>query len=267
MGARPSDWPGDGRGGRVTGLDLVGVAAVGVVAGAVNAIAGAGSLVTFPLLVALGQSPFSANVTNCIGVVPGNVTATVRFKEELVGVGGTMRYVVPWAVVGSLAGGIALLAVPGGSFAVVAPVLVGLGSLLTLAQPAIARRIRPHDGSGRYPLAFGLAVLATATYGGYFGTGIGVLFVAILGTFLRARVNRLTAMKTVLQGLSNGVAGLLFAVVAPVNWIVVVVLGLATGAGGPVGARIATRVPAGPLRMAIALFGLVSAVVLGLRAF
>lgn len=248
-------------------LGLLAVAVVGVVAGAVNAIAGAGSLVTFPLLVALGQSPLSANVTNCIGVVPGNVTATVRFKQELVGAGRILRYVVPWAAVGSVLGAIALLAVPGNGFAKVAPVLVGVGSLLTLAQPVIARWIHSRDGQDHYPLAFGFAVFLTAIYGGYFGTGIGVLFVAILGSFLKERVSRLTALKTVLQGLANGAAGLLFAFVAPVDWLVVIVLGLATGAGGRVGARLATQVPAAPLRVLIALFGLSSAVVLGLRAF
>ena len=251
----------------VTWLDLLAVAAVGIVAGVVNAIAGAGSLVTFPLLVALGLTPLAANVTNSLGVVPGSVTATVRFREELAGASTAIRYVVPYAVLGSLVGGIVLLSVPGSGFAKVAPVLVGLGSLLTLAQPVIARRIRSVGAAHEFPAAFGLCLVATAAYGGYFGTGIGVLFMAILGTFLTASVTRLTALKTVLQGLSNGVAGLLFAFTAPVNWPAAVVLGFGTALGGPIGARIATRVPAMPLRVAIVLFGLASAVVLGLRAF
>lgn len=252
----------------MTVFDLLAVFGVGLFAGMVNTIAGAGSLVTFPVLVALGLPPLTANVTNSLGVVPGSVTGAMRFGEQLKGAGARLKVVVPLAAVGSLAGGVLLVALPGRGFALVAPALVGVASLLMLLQPMISRHVEldPHASSA-HPRLFGSCIVATAVYGGYFGTGIGVLFFAVLGTFVADTPARLNAVKTVLQGVANGVAGILFAFVAPVNWVVAAVLGVATACGAPVGARLSVRMRPGPLRVVIGCFGIAAAIVLGLRAF
>jgi uncharacterized protein len=249
----------------LTPLDGVAVAAVGVAAGAVNAIAGAGSLLTFPVLVALGQSPLSANVTNCIGVVPGNVAGTYGFRSQLGGQRSRLaRFALP-AVAGSAVGGGLLLALPSHSFAIVAPVLVGAASVLMLAQPFIAQRV-DRARARRNALGLAAAIFAISVYGGYFGSGIGVLFLAVLGIFVVDRLPRLNAAKTVLQALANGVAGILFAFLGPVSWWAALVLAVSTAAGGPLGARLSLRLPAAVLRPVIGILGLVAAGYLAYRA-
>lgn len=112
-----------------------------------------------------------------------------------------------------------------------------------------------------------MCVFLAAVYGGYFGTGIGVLFFAILGTFLADSVLRLNALKSVLQWVANGAAGILFAGVAPVDWVVVLVLGLATAFGAPMGVKLAVHISPTLPPSLIGVFGLASAIILGLRAF
>ncbi len=249
----------------ITPLDDVAVAGAGLVAGAVNAVAGAGSLLTFPVLVAVGLSPLSANVTNCIGVVPGNLAATYGFRAQLAGQRRRLLgYVAPGAV-GSIIGGALLLALPSHSFALVAPALVALASILTLAQPALARRL---DRAQARRNAMGLAggILLVSVYGGYFGSGIGVLFLAVLGIFVVDTLPRLNGAKTVLQALANGVAGILFAFLGPVRWWLVLILAVSSAAGGPLGARLSLLIPARVLRPVIGVIGLGAAVYLGFRA-
>ena len=249
----------------VTALDDVAVAAAGLFAGAVNAIAGAGSLLTFPVLVGVGLSPLAANVTNSIGVVPGNLSGTWGFRKELEGQGARLlRFALP-GVAGSLVGGVLLLVLPSHSFALVAPVLVGLASVLTLAQPVISRKVS-QTPSRRNTTALTVGIFAVSVYGGYFGSGIGVLFIAVLGIFVADRLARLNAAKTVLQALANGVAGVLFAFLAPVHWWLVLILSVSSAAGGPVGARMSSRIPAPALRLTIGVLGLASAVALAFRA-
>lgn len=250
----------------MTPLALGLVAVVGLVVGALNAVAGAGALLTFPLMVALGLSPLSANVTNCVGVVPGSVSATVGFRHELAGQGRTLRTVVPPAALGSVVGAVLLFLLPSKVFDLAAPVLLGVGALLVLTQPLLAKRLRaisPH----RNTAVLVVAVFATGVYGGYFGAGIGVIFVALLGLFVTDGLHRSNAVKTVLQAVTNGVAGLLFCFTAPVNWPAAVVLGVTTALGGPIGARLARHLPATALRSTIGVLGLVSATTLVLRAF
>lgn len=249
----------------VTPLDDVAVAAAGLVAGAVNAIAGAGSLLTFPVLVAVGLTPLSANVTNSIGVVPGNLAGTYGFRHQLSGQRRRLLGFVGPGAVGSVVGAVLLLALPSHSFALVAPALVAVASVLTLAQPALARRV-DRARARRNAVGLGAGIFAVSIYGGYFGSGIGVLFIAVLGIFLVDTMPRLNASKTVLQAMANGVAGILFAFLGPVRWWLVLILAVSSAAGGPLGARLSLRLPADRLRGIIGVLGLASAVYLGFRA-
>lgn len=238
----------------MTPLDYLGIAGTGVFAGAVNTIAGAGSLLTFPVLVAAGLPPLAANVTNDIGVVPGNVAGVAALRTGLAGQRRLLRVVVPITAAGSLAGAVLLILAPARAFEAAAPALLLAASVLTAVQPRLARIARRAGRERNGWLR--AAVCAIAVYGGYFGTGIGVLFIAVLGLFLAEDLSRLNAVKTLLQLLSNGVAGVLFVFVAPVRWPVALILALGTTAGGPAGAWLARFISASRLRQVICVTGM-----------
>jgi uncharacterized membrane protein YfcA len=238
-------------------VELLVVAVMGLAAGVINGIAGAGALLTFPVLVSLGLTPLQANVSNSIGVVPGNVAASVGFRRELRTQGPVLRQVVLPAAVGSLLGGVLLFVVPERVFTFVVPWLLGLGAVLTLLQPVVSKKLRSmsvHSGP------FATTTFITAVYGGYFGTGVGVIFFALLGLFAPGTVHERNAVKTVLQALANGVAGILFCFIAPVNWPVTIVFGLSTAVAGPLGAHLSRKIPPAPLRYTIGMLGLAAAV-------
>lgn len=253
----------------LTVLQLVLLAVIGVAVGAINAIAGAGSLITFPALIAFGLHPLAANVTNCVGVTAGNISATVAFRRELRGQWPAVRRMLPATALGSLAGGIILLTLPSKSFDFVAPLLVAIGSLLTLLQPWLAKRIkarRGHSGGHGGGAGFQLFIFLIALYGGYFGSGIGLLFFAVLSMWFTDRTaHQIDGLKSVLQALSNGCAGLLFCFVAPVSWPAAIVLTLSGWIGGPIGVMLTRRIPAKPLRIGIGVTGLVAAVLIAVR--
>jgi uncharacterized membrane protein YfcA len=238
-------------------VELVVVAATGLAAGMINAIAGAGALLTFPVLISLGLTPLQANVSNSIAVVPGNISSSFGFRQELRAQKPLLHRVVLPAALGSLAGGALLFVLPERIFTIIVPGLLGLSAVLVLLQPVVTRRLRPasvHNG----PLV--VTTFLAAVYGGYFGTGVGVIFFALLGLFASGTVHERNAVKIVLQGLANGVAGILFCFIAPVNWPVTLVFGLSTAVGGPIGAHLSRKIPAAPLRYAIGTLGLAAAV-------
>jgi uncharacterized membrane protein YfcA len=247
----------------MTPFDLAAVAAAGVAAGAVNTIAGAGSLLTFPVLIAVGLPPLSANVTNDIGVVPGNASGAVGFRQELVGQAPRLARLLPLAAAGSLVGAVLLLAFSAETFERVVPVLLLLASVVTAAQPALARWVQRSSHQGHGPLR--LVILAISVYGGYFGTGIGVLFFAGLGVFVDDTARRLNATKQVLALVCNGVAGILFAFVAPVYWTAAAALAVGSAIGGPIGARLSRRISAPALRAVVCAVGAAAAVYLAIK--
>ena len=237
----------------------------GWVAGVVNTIAGAGSLLTFPALLAAGLSPLTANVSNCIGLVPGSATGAYGMRGVLRGQRHVLVPLCAWIAVGSLLGSVLLLQLPSGAFDKVIPVLVTLAGLLVLAQPLIVKRSRREEGEDSRWTGAGVGTIGV--YSGYFGAAQGVLLIGALGT-LRPRPLVLTnATKNVLAVVGNGVAGIIYAVVAPVDWVAVLALAVGSTAGGPVGAVLAKRIPAGPLRVAIAVIALTVAVKLAVDAY
>ncbi|QUQ68486.1 sulfite exporter TauE/SafE family protein [Kutzneria sp. CA-103260] len=250
----------------MTPLALGLVAATGLVVGMLNAVAGAGAILTFPLMVGLGLSPLAANVTNCVGVVPGSIAATIRLRGDLRGQGRTLRKVVPPAAIGSVLGVILLFTLPSKVFDYAAPGLLALGAVLVLTQPLLAKKLRavaPH----RNKPALTASMLANGAYGGYFGAGVGIIFAALLGLLVTDDAHRMNALKNVLQTVANGVAGLIFCFTAPVNWPAAIVLAATTAIGGPLGARLARHLPATALRSVIGVLGLITASTLMLRAF
>lgn len=232
-------------------------------AGTVNTIVGAGSLITFPTLLALGYPPVVANVSNTIGLVPGGVSGAVGYRRELAGQRPRLAALGAASSAGGLTGGILLLVLPGSVFRGVVPVLILVACALVLAQPALARRLAARPHGARPPHRSRLlpaAVFGTGIYGGYFGAAQGVILIAILGIFVDDSLQRLNAAKNVLAVIVNGVAALLFVFVADVAWSAAGVLAAGAVAGGQLGATVGRRIPPRVLRATIVVVGTVVAV-------
>jgi uncharacterized protein len=245
-------------------LDGLAVIAAGATAGAVNAAAGGGSLITFPTLVALGVSPLSANVTNTVGLLPGTVGGLLGYADALSEQRQrAARLAIP-SLVGAAAGTVLLLLTPGNTFEAIVPALVALSSLLLLFQPLIAAR-RSHTRQNRTTLAVGLTL--SGMYAAYFGSAVGILVTALLTLFVPDEVHRLNALKILLVGLMNLLPAVAYVFLAPVHAEYAAELMVSSLAGGRAGAFLARRMPSDVLRVAIACTGLVLAVVFAMRAF
>ena len=229
---------------------------VGLVGGAVNTIVGAASLLTFPVLLALGYPAVVANVSNSIGLgIPGSLSGAYGYRRELAGQRRRVLVLLPAALAGGAAGAALLLAVPG-AFRAVVPWLILAAVVLVLVQPRLARWrasrgvIAEHPG----PTLHG-GLFATAVYGGYFGAAQGVIMLALFGATLDDDLQRLNAAKNLISAFVNAVAGVVFIIWADVNWWIVLLLGISSVVGGQIGAVLARRIPANALRAAIVIVG------------
>lgn len=246
----------------VNPVEALAILGAGLAAGTINTIVGSGSLITFPTLLAFGYSPVVANVSNTVGLVPGSVSGAVGYRRELAGQGGRAVRLGLVAVAGGLCGSVLLLVLPSSAFERIVPLLLLLACALVVVQPRLSRALAARTGGEGHdrlgPLA--LTVFATAIYGGYFGAGQGVLLISLLAIFLTDTLQRLNALKNVLAALVNGVAAIVFILVAPVAWGPAILL--ATGAiiGGQVGANIGRRLPPLVLRVIIVVVGVAVAV-------
>lgn len=252
----------------LTALALVGV---GVAAGLCATVAGLASLVSYPALLAFGLSPVAANVTNTVALVATGIGAVTGSRPELAGQGRRLVRFGAAAAVGGAVGAAVLLVTPAGAFEAVVPFLVAGACVLVLVQPSLAaRRARrdhavPARDAHRHPRhprrpedrpgALG-AVAAVASYGGYFGAASGIATLAVLGTVVGESLPRVNALKNALSIAANATAAIAFAFAGPVDWSVVAPLALGFFAGGRLGPRLVRRLPAGPLRVAIAIAGL-----------
>lgn len=246
-------------------VDLVIAAGVALVAGVVNSIAGGGSLILFPTLVALGLPTVAANVTNSVAQWPGYLGGVAGFRREYAGQRGRLVRFGLVALAGGTAGSVLLLTTPSDAFDVVVPVLVLLASGLLAVQPLVTRRLRDgEDGAGRDPAWVHVALFAATVYGGYFGGALGVILVGVLGLALH-RLQLANALKSALSAVTATVTLVVFGFFGDVHWDVVAVAAPASLAGGFLGARIATRIPSGPLRVVIVVFGVAVAAYLFLR--
>ncbi len=235
----------------------------GLAAGSINAIAGGGSLISFPILVGLGLPGVAANVTNALSVAPGYITSALSSRPELAGQGARIRRIIPTVVAGALGGTALLLLTPREAFDYVVPFLV-LGATVLMAFQNKLRGLtagRPSTG------LLHVAVFAGGLYGGYFNAAMGVLLIAGLSLVLDEDLKRIGALKNVLSAAIGVTTVLIYSVFGPVNWAVVAVLVPATVAGGYVGARLARRLPTTALRRLIITFGAVVGLVLLVQAF
>ncbi len=233
--------------------------AAGVWAGVVNTVVGSGTLITFPVLLAVGYPPLTANVSNSLGLVPGSLSGAYGYRRELRGQRRRLVRFVPASIAGSGLGAALLFVLPASAFEAIVPAFVALGVVLVALQPRINRRLAARrlpdadpDG-GRVALWLNGAV---AVYGGYFGAAQGIMLMAILGVALDDDLQRVNALKNVLAGLVNLTAAIVFLFVAHLAWEAVALLAVGSTLGAQLGAHVGRRLSSTALRAAIVLVGL-----------
>src|ERR1700676_3900594 len=237
--------------------ELLAIAAAGLAAGAINTLVGSGTLITFPVLLGFGYAPVTANVSNTIGLVPGSVSGAVGYRRELAGQGRRAVRLGAMSLLGGVTGAVLLLVLPAAAFKAVVPVFIALAVALTLLQPRLNRWLvrRKIDLGHRRSILTPLAVYVTGVYGGYFGAAQGILLLGILGVALTQDLQRTNALKNVLAGTVNGVAGAYFIVAAHVEWGPAAIIAGASIVGAQLGARYGRRLPPPALRAIIVVVG------------
>jgi len=247
-------------------IEVVGLAAAGFVAGAINAVAGGGSLVSFPALLAAGYDSKAANVTNTVAVWPGTLSGSVAYRSEL---GRQPRRIIALlipAIAGALAGSALLLATSSETFDSIVPLLILTGVAIMLFQEPLGAFLSRRDvasrGGDHVPVLLHLGVFVTAIYGGYFGAGFGIITLALLAILLPDDLHHSNALKGILGLIVNGVAVVYFAAFGPVQWDAAAVMAAGSILGGYLGVGLIRKVSPVWLRRAVVLYGTIAAIVL-----
>jgi uncharacterized membrane protein YfcA len=250
---------------------MVAVLLAGVAAGTINTVVGSGTLITFPTLLAIGVPPVTANVSNTLGLVPGSLSGAIGYRRELAGQRARLVRLGVASLAGGITGAVLLLVLPADAFSAIVPVLIGLGCLLVVLQPAISRRVaaraesrgvdRPQHGAAWV----WLLVYVAGVYGGYFGAAQGVLLMAILGVGLTETMQRNNATKNVLALLVNLIAAVVFVVLAftpdsfvghvDIDYRAAGLIAIGSVIGGQIGATVGRRLPSWALRAFIVVVG------------
>ncbi|MFN8612498.1 MAG: sulfite exporter TauE/SafE family protein [Vulcanimicrobiota bacterium] len=238
-------------------------ATAGLVSGFINAVAGGGSLVLFPALLACGLPSLEANVTNSMANWPGYLGGVFGFRQDLRDQGGRWRSLSLVTLLGSSLGCALLLRLPASAFDLIVPVLVCFSSLMLALQPRLKQWAGHGDGERWALLVPG--VFAAAVYGGYFGGALGVILLGTLALGLSDSLRRLNALKAALSLVNGTVSVVAFALFGPVYWPAALVGAPASLLGGYLGARLASRINDRLLRRAIVIYGLAVSVCLFLR--
>ncbi|SEO74961.1 sulfite exporter TauE/SafE family protein [Actinacidiphila rubida] len=251
--------------------EAVAVLAAGVGAGTINTIVGSGTLITFPVLLAVGLPPVTANVSNALGLVPGSVAGAIGYRKELTGQRDRLLRLGTVCLIGGAGGAMLLVTLPSKAFDAIVPVLIGLALVLVVLQPRLARFVQARrDAAGSSAPTDGgpvllLGMLVASAYGGYFGAAQGVLYLSLMGLLLDEPLQRVNGLKNVLAAIVNGIAAVFFVIVAHMDWAAVGLIAAGATLGGMVGARIGRRLPPTALRGLIVVVGLAAIVQLALK--
>ncbi len=236
--------------------EIVGIALAGLAAGTINTVVGSGTLITFPVLLAFGYAPVTANVSNTIGLVPGSASGAIGYRRELAGQRARVLRYGTMSVAGGITGAVLLLVLPASAFEAIVPVFIALALALVILQPRLVGLLERHEiDLERGVVLVPLAVYLTGVYGGYFGAAQGIMLLAILGAALAQDLHRTNALKNVLAGLVNGVAGVYFAFAAHVDWGPAAIIAGASIVGAQLGARYGRRLQPNALRAVIVVVG------------
>ncbi len=248
-------------------LDLLALLAAGGAAGLINTVVGSGTLVTFPTLLALGVPPVLANVSNSVGLTPGSLSGALATRPELAGQRSRVVRLGVASLVGGNLGAVLLLRLPSAAFDAIVPVLIGVGCVLVIVQPALSRRVaarRERLGIGVGPphgsVLLWVAVLLTGVYGGYFGAAQGVLLIAVMGIGLAETLPRINAVKNVLALLVNGIASVIFVFISDVDWWAAGAIAVGAVVGAQVGGRVGRKLPPVVYRVLIVAVGVAAIV-------
>lgn len=243
---------------------LLSAAAFG--AGAVNAVAGGGSLISFPALIAAGYPAKTANVTNTVALWPGYLGGTLGYRRELRGQRHRVKVLLLPTVVGALAGSAILLLTPSSTFEALVPFLILFASGLLAAQEPLAgvieRRQWGSRGDDHVPAGVVLSVGGMAVYGAYFGAGLGIMLLAMLAILMPDDLQRNNALKGLLSFGINAVAVVYFAFFGPVEWLACLVMAATALAGGYFGVGLARKLGRRWLKWGVVTYGVVVGVVL-----
>lgn len=233
--------------------------AAGAGAGTINVIVGSGTLITFPVLLAFGLPPVTANVSNTLGLVPGSISGAIGYRRELADQRGRLVRLGIAATLGGLLGAFLLTRLPSKAFDTIVPVLILLALILVVIQPRVAKAVAARGGAVVHPHgspALVAGIFLTGIYGGYFGAAQGVLMLALMGMLLRDDLQRMNAVKNVLALLVNGVAAVFFVFTATIDWAAALLIAVGSALGGLLGAKIGRRLPPAALRAVIVVVGL-----------
>jgi uncharacterized membrane protein YfcA len=248
----------------MTSWDLLIAALAAVGAGAVNALAGGGTLISFPVLVAVGVPPVAANITNAIALCPGYFGATIAQLPNLKGQRDKLLLLVPIAVLGGLAGGMILLRTGERTFTALVPWMILVASLLLAVQEPVKKFVskRLSNSSHKHHTAMfsALPIAAAAIYGGFFSAGMSVLLLAVLGLTLDDSLTRLNALKQVLAFSVNIAAAVFFLFSDQVVWIAAAVMAVGALIGGALGGKLAGKLPPAVLRWVVVVAGIAIAI-------
>jgi uncharacterized protein len=242
--------------------EIVAIAFAGLAAGTINTVVGSGTLITFPVLLAFGYAPVTANVSNTIGLVPGSISGAVGYRSELAGQRSRAIRLGTMSVLGGITGAVLLLVLPASAFKAIVPVFIALALVLVVLQPRMKQWLadREIDAIHERGLVVAFAIYLTGVYGGYFGAAQGILLLGILGVTLAQDLHRTNALKNVLAGLTNGVAGVYFIFAAHVDWAPAAIIAVTSILGAQLGARYGRRLPPAALRTLIVVVGLTAIV-------
>jgi uncharacterized membrane protein YfcA len=235
---------------------LVFVAGIG--AGTINSIVGSGTLITFPVLLSIGLSPVTANVSNTLGLVPGSLVGAYGYRAELVGQRERALKLASASITGAIIGAILLLILPPSAFKAIVPVLVGLAIVLVIVGPRLSKKLAnsPRRATTAVTPMLWLATMGTGIYGGYFGAAQGVLLVGILGVLTAETLQRINALKNVLAGLVNLVAAIVFMFTAHIDYAAAGLIAGGAFIGGFVGSTVGRRMSPVLLRAIIVVVGI-----------
>jgi uncharacterized membrane protein YfcA len=241
--------------------EALAILAAGVAAGGINAIAGSGTLFTFPVLLALGYPPITATISNSVGLAPGTLSGTIAYRRELAGQKERLIRFGTMSFLGAVTGAMLLIYLPPGVFESVVPFMIGGACLLIILQPRItrwARSRKPASKNGGVWMPVG--AYGAGTYGGYFAAAQGIILISLLGATLDDDLQRLNALKNALATIANSTAAVFYIVLASPAWPVVALLAVGTIVGGYLGANFGRKLSPGALRAVLVIVGLTAAV-------
>jgi uncharacterized membrane protein YfcA len=243
-------------------LEAIAIFAAGVLAGTINSVVGSGTLITFPVLLAFGYAPVVANVSNTVGLVPGNASGAFGYRQELTDQRPRAMPLACMSLLGAGIGAALLLTLPASAFKEIVPVFIAVALVLVVFQPRISKWLAARGGgvTDRAGPAAMAGVFAAGVYGGYFGAAQGILVLSILSLSIDDSLTRLNALKVVLVGIANLVSGLVFVFFAHVAWAAAGLIAGGSVIGGLLGARVGRRLSPQVLRGVIVVVGIAAIV-------